>query len=97
MVTVWPRTWTRLMQAQLEPITRRRVGLRYLATPRAASTQPTVAGALYGNTVGDNNTAGGFQSLYNSLGGSENTAIGSQALMNTIGDYNTANGFQALR
>ena len=97
MVTVRPRTWTRLIQAQLDRITRRTVGPRYLAIPPAASTPPTVSGALHGNSVGDNNTAVGFQALYNSLGGSENTATGSQALMNTIGDYNTANGFQALR
>src|SRR6266404_4729127 len=46
---------------------------------------------------GIDNTALGFDALYNTTSGTYNTATGSQALYsNTTGNYNTANGFQAL-
>src|SRR5438067_512544 len=46
---------------------------------------------------GTDNTALGFDALYNTTSGTYNTATGSQALYsNTTGNYNTATGFQAL-
>ena len=46
--------------------------------------------------AGVDNTAMGFQALYNNTTGSENTAHGFQALFNNNADDNTANGSQAL-
>ena len=52
--------------------------------------------ALYANTTGYNNTANGFEALYNNTG-TDNTAIGKRALYrNTTGSNNTANGNGAL-
>jgi hypothetical protein len=55
--------------------------------------------ALY-STTGNNNTANGYRALFGTPvnpSGSNNTAIGSEALLsNSTGSYNTANGVQAL-
>jgi hypothetical protein len=49
------------------------------------------------NTIGDDNTATGFDALVGNDTGIENTAVGSVALGgNTTGDGNTAVGFSAL-
>jgi Chaperone of endosialidase len=57
-------------------------------------------GALGGPTpviTGSNNTASGYQALYNTTTGSNNTASGYSALLlNTTGHENTASGYQAL-
>jgi Chaperone of endosialidase len=54
------------------------------------------AGALGANTTGNDNTATGFQALFNNLA-SGNTAHGYQALLSNIGgSSNTATGYQAL-
>jgi hypothetical protein len=49
------------------------------------------------NTTGNNNTAVGWNALYNNTTGGRNIAVGSQALFgNTTGDNNNAFGVQAL-
>ena len=53
--------------------------------------------ALFSLTTGEDNTAIGFQALYNGTTTGGNTAVGSQALFSlTTGADNTAIGFQAL-
>jgi hypothetical protein len=48
---------------------------------------------LYSNTIGFNNTAGGYEALYSNTTGIVNTATGSSALrFNTTGESNTATG-----
>jgi trimeric autotransporter adhesin len=51
--------------------------------------------ALLHNTGADN-TAIGFQALFNNTSGSNNTATGADALFNNTGDANTATGSNAL-
>ena len=59
------------------------------------SGNPTVTGP--GNTVGTENTAGGYQALYSNTGSSGNTAIGTDALYaDTSGGGNTAIGEFAI-
>src|SRR6266446_7254042 len=49
------------------------------------------------NTSGKNNTAIGFQALYNTTSGNENTGVGSQALLNnTTGGGNNCLGAFSL-
>ena len=55
-----------------------------------------LAGANTSGVV-NGNTAMGFQSLYLNATGTQNTAMGVEALRNNTGSYNTANGYTALR
>jgi len=53
--------------------------------------------ALHYNTIGNENTADGFFTLFCNISGSYNIAQGSNALYHNIsGSENTANGFMAL-
>src|SRR5436309_3320677 len=47
-------------------------------------------------TAGFNNTAVGYEALYNNVSGSRNTAVGMEALVNNRASDNTAIGFFAL-
>jgi hypothetical protein len=72
-------------------------GSRFLATPKATITPPTVYNALGSNTTGIGNTAIGISALSQNTTASGNTATGSSALTNnTIGDENVAVGASSL-
>jgi len=49
-----------------------------------------------GSSIGDNNTAIGYQALMNNRGNAGNTAVGYQALFTNASNLNTATGYQAL-
>src|SRR4051812_33143659 len=50
-----------------------------------------------GATTGTDNTAIGFESMYNDTAGGQNSGLGSQTLRaNTTGEANSATGMQAL-
>src|SRR5438094_155624 len=83
----------------------------FVLSPRAQAVVPAPDGGYpNGNTAegedalfsldtsqGFNNTANGFEALYNNATGGANTATGNQALYsNSTGNNNTANGDQAL-
>jgi hypothetical protein len=55
-----------------------------------------LAGANTSGVV-NSNTAMGFQALYLNATGTQNTAMGVEALRNNTGSYNTATGYTALR
>jgi len=56
---------------------------------QAMGTTPTTGGDLY-------NTAVGYQTMQNNVVGTQNTAVGAQALRSAGGSWNTAVGMQAL-
>ena len=71
--------------------------MRSLATPRAATTPPAGASALFSNTTGSNNTAIGVSALASNTTGSNNTAIGAGANVSAGNLTNaTAIGFGAV-
>jgi len=53
------------------------------------------ANALLNDTGGNNNTATANSALQSNLTGTQNTAVGVNALANATGDNNTAFGYQA--
>ena len=66
---------------------------RSMSTQPATTTRPPGLMRSCLNTTGDNNTANGFEALFNNTTGSYNTAIGFNALFsNTTGGNNTADG-----
>jgi len=80
------------------------VGLGYLALRATTGNQHTAVGAYASHNIGGgaNNTSLGFNSLYDIVDGSQNVAIGSQAIGGTLGttaDNSSdliAIGYQAL-